>query len=118
MIEQFITEALSAIAGSELWGRIFFATISIFSVTEALKFVLSLHKKTKPSPAVVRLFAGFAAYPLTLATMLADGNILTHWIIPVPHALIAWLLAHYMAEYLSPFIKEFFPRLHKVLGKK
>ena len=119
MIEQIISEAASAIIGSELWGRVFFAAVAIFAATQAFKFIFNIHKRIpKLCVVTIRMFAGVVAYPLTFAIMIADGNILTHWAIPIPHAVVAWMLAHYLSDYFMPFLKEFFPRVHRVFGGK
>src|SRR3990167_6327432 len=92
-------EILTLILESEMWGRILPSALAIFAGTQFVKITARVVDFLPVAgPHILRLVAGALAYPLTRLVMEIDGNVVSHWALPLPHMLIAWGLAHVLAE--------------------
>ena len=93
-------EILTRIVESEMWVRVIPATFALFALTQTLKNIFRLDDRLPGlGPISLRLFVTASAYPLTWAVMVADGNVISHWSVPLPYALVSGYLAHVLGEY-------------------
>ena len=83
-----------------LWGWIIPAALATFFVTQAVKYIFKTNTSLPGlGPTLLRAVAVLSAYPITVAMLEMSNDVISHWFIPVPIALIAWGLAHSLAEY-------------------
>lgn len=93
-------EILTRIVESEMWVRVIPATFALFALTQTLKNIFRLDDRLPGlGPISLRLFVTASPYPLTWAVMVADGNVISHWAVPLPYALVSGYLAHALGEY-------------------
>ncbi len=112
-----MSEILSAILASELWEFVFPAALAIFAFSQVLKIIFRINTALPGlGPLTMRLVAALSSYPLTWAIMAANNDAISHWAIPVPHALIAWLFAHGISEYGMAGLREMFPKVYRIFN--
>ena len=97
----------------EKLGFILLIALAVFALTQTFKWVF---RKTDRLPelnqTVLRLLAVASAFPLTYGIWPVQGG----WLSITPIALIAFGLAHLIAEYGMAALKEFAPRWYRVLN--
>lgn len=95
-----LLEHVFAFFPPELWGWIIPAALAVFFLTQAVKFIFKTNASLPGlGPTLLRAVAVLSAYPITVAMLELSNDVISHWFIPVPIALIAWGLAHLLAEH-------------------
>lgn len=104
-------EYFMAMFPPEKIGLIVMIAAAVFALTQVIKVVFRGRRLPTLGPTSLRLIATISAFPITMGV----------W--PVQHpgsiaavALIAWGIAHLIAEKGMAFLQEFFPRVYRVLN--